>query len=220
MRHSTRILLPVLVLAASATTGCISAIGDLFTSGVSSAPEAWVPRLEGDDGLPVDTGVPVYTRNLRVGDPVTIKTTVSLRQYPVIEDIIDDEGNITLPMIGEFRILGMSTADAERAIRKVYLDRQVYRDCTINVTSKAVQGTADAAYFITGSISKKGRYPLKNGIRLQEAIIAAGDVTDFAGDKIRITRYGITRSFSYRGIKKGTVPNPLLMNGDVIEISD
>ena len=40
------------------------------------------------------------------------------------------------------------------------------------------------------------------------------------GDKIRITRYGITRSFSYRRIKKGTIPNPLLMNGDVIEVSD
>ena len=220
MRLSTRSLLPLLVLAASASTGCISAVEDLFSSGVSSAPESWIPRLEGDDGLPVDTGVPVFIRNLRVGDPVTIKTTVSLRQYPDIEDIVDEEGNITLPMIGEFRVLGMSTADAERAIRKVYLDRQVYRDCTINVTSRATQSSGESVYFVTGSISKKGRYPLKSGMCLLEAIINAGDVTDFAGDKILVTRYGITRSFSYRKIKKGTIPNPLLMNGDVIEVSN
>ena len=123
-------------------------------------------------------------------------------------------------MIGEFRVLGMSTADAERAIRKVYLDRQVYRDCTINVTSKATQSAGEAVYFITGSISKKGRYPLKNGMCLLEAVINAGDVTDFAGDKIRITRYGITRSFSYRKIKSGRLQDPVIYNGDIIEVPD
>ena len=52
------------------------------------------------------------------------------------------------------------------------------------------------------------------------AVVAAGDVTDFAGDKIRITRNGITKVFSYRKIKRGTVIDPLLMNGDIIEVTD
>ncbi len=194
-------------------------IDDLFTPSVSVSPSAWVPRISDDNGTPIGTSM-VASRELKPGDPVTVKLIVNLSSPAVIEDIIDEEGNITLPIIGEFSLVGLTTADAERSIRKEYLDRQIYRNVEVNVISKAAQGAVEQAYSITGAIKSRGRHPIRPGMTLRQAIIAAGDVTDFAGDKIRITRNGITETFSYRKIKKGTIPDPIILHGDIIEVTD
>lgn len=223
-RHPRSLLSPIALatVAALASTGCFvtGLVDDLTTPDVRISPDAWVPRIDTGDGSSVDTGSVAIAREFKVGDPVTVKMTIALRQSAPVDDVVDEEGNITLPLIGEFNVLGMTTANAERAIRKAYIDNKIYNDLTVNVINSAAKASIDEAYSITGAIRKRGRYPLKAGMTLQEAIIAAGDVTDFAGDKIRITRNGVTRTFSYRKIKRGTAIDELIRNGDIIEISD
>lgn len=215
-------LLPVLAVGSVAfTSGCLlTYIDDAVSAKVYSEPSAWVPKVSDDDGNPLDSGAKVVSREMKVGDPVTVKITVSLRQGTPVDDVIDDEGNISLPIIGEFKILGMTTADAERAIRQAYLDQKVYNNCTVTVLCRAAQAAAEASYSITGAIHKRGRYPLKAGMTLWQALIAAGDVSDFAGDKITITRSGVKKTFSYRRIKNGRIQDPVLYNGDIIEVPD
>ncbi len=210
------------VFAAVMSSGCFftALLDDVTTPNVNINPEAWVPRVDGDDFTPINTSAQVATRELKVGDPVMVKMAFHLRQQAPIEDVVDEEGNITLPMIGEFHVLGMTTGDAERAIRKVYIENKIYNDLTVNVINKAAQEAAAEAYSITGAVHKRGRFPLKEGMTLREAVVAAGDVTDFAGDKIRITRNGMTKDFSYRKIKRGTAIDPPILNGDIIEVTD
>lgn len=222
MKRFPPLLLPALLIASSSgTTGCLfTYIEDAVTPDMHISPAAWVPRVSDDDGSPLDLGEKVVSREMKVGDPVTVKITVNLRQGTPVDDVIDEEGNISLPIIGEFKIIGLTTADAERAIRQAYIDQKVYSNCTVNVLCKAAQAAAEASYSVTGAIHKRGRYPLKTGMTLWQALIAAGDVSDFASDKIRITRGGVTTSYSYRKIKRGQIQDPVLFNGDIIEVPD
>ena len=215
-------LLPALAAgSAICTSGCLlTYIDDAVSAKVYSEPSAWVPKVSDDDGNPIDVGAKIVSREMKVGDPVIVKVTVNLRQGTPVEDVVDEEGNISLPIIGEFKIIGMTTADAERAIRQTYIDQKVYSNCTVSVLCTAAQAAAEASYSVTGAIHKRGRYPLKSGMTLWQALIAAGDVSDFAGDKIRITRGGVTKTFSYRRIKNGRLQDPVIYNGDIIEVPD
>ncbi len=222
MKHIARISLPAsLAAAALCSSGCLlNYVEDAVSTKTYRDPAAWVPRVSDEEGNPIDAGAKVVSREMKVGDPVTVKITVSLRQGTPVDDVIDDEGNISLPIIGEFKIIGMTTADAERAIRQAYIEQKVYSTCPLSVLCRAAQAAAEASYSITGAIHKRGRYPLKSGMTLWQALIAAGDVSDFAGDKITITRGGIKKSFSYRRIKNGRIQDPVLYNGDIIEVPD
>lgn len=207
------------LLSLLAVTGCLGGLLDHLSAPVSGSPEAWVPRVEGGDGFdPIDASSTVTTRLLANKDSVVINMTSALRPQPRVEDVVDEEGNITLPILGEFAVAGLTTADAERAIRKAYLDKQVYKDLTVNVVCTSVDPDEGRFYSITGAVARRGRCVLTTGLTLRQAIIAAGDATDFASGKINITRNGRTKSFSYRRIRKGLEPDPVIFNGDIIEV--
>ena len=213
MKKSLLLIFPIVF-----TAGCASLL-DVFSPKVNVSPESWVPRAESGDGAEIATDSSTVTsRNLKQGDPVIINMTVALRPQPRVEDVVDEEGNITLPILGEFPVAGLTTADAERAIKQAYLDKAVYRDVAVNVICTAAQARVDDTYSITGAVAKRGRYTLHPGMTLRQVVIAAGDATDFANGKILITRNGITRSFSYRRIKKGRDVDPLILSGDIIEV--
>lgn len=206
------ILLPVVLLA-----GCQS-ISDMFSTQRYISPEAWVPRVEAGFGEEVSTDPAVVTRSLKQGDPVIVNMTVNLRPQPRVEDVIDEEGNISLPILGEFKVAGLTTAEAERAIKQAYLDNNVYRDVTVNVICTAAQARIAETYSITGAVKRIGRYNLPEGLTLRQAVIASGDANDFATGKILITRNGVTNKFNYRRICKGLDPDPDILNGDIIEV--
>lgn len=207
------ILLPFLALLL--VSGCTSLV-DSFSPSVAISPEAWVPRMA--DGDEVDADTEVTVRPIRRKDAIIVNITVALRPQPRIEDIVNDEGNITLPDIGSFRIEGLTTADAERAIRQTYIDRGVYIDPTVSVICVTRDPAELKFYYITGAVRSRKRCPLIDGMRLQQAIIEAGDVTDFASNKVLIKRRGIIQQYNYRRIKKGLDPDPLIRPGDIIEV--
>jgi len=66
--------------------------------------------------------------------------------------------------------------------------------------------------------SRSGRFPLTPGITLSEAILIAGDITDFASDTVRLTRGDITQKYSLKAIRSRRIPDPILMNRDVIHV--
>ena len=205
-------LFPVVLL-----TGCLT-LEDAFSPQRHVSPEAWVPRVEAGFGEEIFTDPTIISRSLKQGDPVIINMTVSLRPQPRVEDVVDEEGNISLPILGEFKVAGLTTADAERAIKQAYVDNNVYRDVTVNVICTAAQARIAETYSITGAVPKRGRFNLPEGLTLRRAVIAAGDANDFATGTILITRNGVTHKFNYRRICKGRDIDPDILNGDIIEV--
>ncbi|MBQ7251361.1 MAG: polysaccharide biosynthesis/export family protein [Kiritimatiellae bacterium] len=143
--------------------------------------------------------------------------TVVLRGIPApeqIEDQIDDEGNISLPLIGEVRAAGYNATDLEREIRRRYVDGRIYQNIAVTVI------VPSRFYFIQGEVRAPGRYQLVQAIRLSQAIAQAGGYTEFAGKKATITRDGTVFKKVKNTRKLNSRPDDdiLLEPGDIVLI--
>jgi len=159
-----------------------------------------------------DGSLDARLRILKRGDRIVI----SLRGIPSredIEDVIDDEGNITLPLIGTVTIERRTTSEAERMIEKAYTEGKYYSKINVIVVAP------DYEYFVRGEVQRPGRYPLAGDLTLLQIIAAAGGYTDFAKRaKIEIRRGGSVLECNANRIDKGRERDPLIKPGDIIMV--
>ncbi len=78
-------------------------------------------------------------------------------------------------------------------------------------------------YYIGGSVNKVGRMDFYEGITLTQAIFASGGLKDQNTKKVilrRKNKKGLLKSKSYdlKDIMKGKKPDPVLQEGDIIEV--
>ena len=150
---------------------------------------------------------------LKVGDAVQI----FLRGIPggeSIEDIIDENGRVSLPLINEVQAAGMTASDLERSIRKIYLDQDIYRNITVNVV------VPSRFYFIQGEIRAPGRFQIMSATRVSQAIAGAGGYTEFASGQVVVKRNGqIFKTIrNARRLERTPDDDILLEPDDIIEV--
>ena len=142
---------------------------------------------------------------------------VSLLGIPgekIIETVIDEKGNITLPYIDEpVKASGLTTSELERKIQRIYTDGQIYRSITINVLTSA------KSYYMEGEVRRPQEYPLNRRITLLQAVAAASDYTEYADKKkITITRNGQVLKFNAKELEKHPELDPPIEAGDRIKV--
>ncbi len=150
---------------------------------------------------------------LKVGDAVQI----FLRGIPggeSIEDIIDENGRVSLPLINEVQAAGMTASDLERSIRKIYQDQDIYRNITVNVV------VPSRFYFIQGEIRAPGRFQIMSATRVSQAIAGAGGYTEFASGQVVVKRNGqIFKTIrNARRLERTPDDDILLEPDDIIEV--
>ena len=79
-------------------------------------------------------------------------------------------------------------------------------------------------FFVGGEISSPGQKPYHAGLTLTQAILASGGTKTSAGSKVRVSRQGAngrltSEEFNLRKIQSGKTPDPLLQNGDRLEVT-
>ncbi|MFC1761541.1 SLBB domain-containing protein [Planctomycetota bacterium] len=97
---------------------------------------------------------------------------------------VTEEGTIVLPVVGDMRVVGMSLADIERAISKVYYESFSHTPPTIfaRIQEHRTQRAA-----IVGAVSAPGIYNLRcDQMSLVSLIMAAGGITTTGASRIRI----------------------------------
>lgn len=159
------------------------------------------------------TGVDMsLARKLLPGDGIHC----NLRNIPkpeLIEYVIDDLGNINLPLIRTINIAGKTTAEAEAVITKAYVDGGFYKDITVIIVPVPKE------YFMQGEVIGKGQKIFRGDMTLLMAIAAAGGYTDFANErKIIIMRGGERLRFNGRRIRERKDPDPLIKPDDIIVV--
>lgn len=120
---------------------------------------------------------------LKVGDGIQ----VFLRGIPspdAIEDVIDEVGMIALPLINDVQAAGLTASQLERSIRKIYLDKDIYRNISVNVV------VPTRYYFIQGEIRAPGRFQIMSATRVSQAIAGSGGYTEYASGKVIVKRGG------------------------------
>ncbi len=151
-------------------------------------------------------------RKLGRGDRIIIY----LRGIPVpekIDDIVDGFGECTLPYLGEVKLAGKTTSEAEREIESAYIDGGIYRQINVIVVAE------DEEYFIQGEVAKQGKFPLSGPVTLLQAISEAGGYTPFAQrKKIKVIRGDQILYYNAKEIADGEVPDPPIRADDIIEV--
>jgi polysaccharide export outer membrane protein len=128
---------------------------------------------------------------------------------------VDDNGNITLALIGTVHAEGMSASQLEKQIAS-RLEKDYMHNPQVNVL---VKESAGSKITVSGSVRKPGVYPLEGDTTVTQAIALAEGMDRLATkDTITLFRNGKPYSVPYEAITKGQVPDPMVMAGDKIQV--
>jgi polysaccharide export outer membrane protein len=104
------------------------------------------------------------------------------------EVTVRPDGRITLPLIGELAVAGLTPAALADAVREKATD--FLQDPVVTVVVKRVNSRK---VFITGEVTRPGAYALSTPTTVLQLIAVAGGLTDFADrDRIVVIRGGTT----------------------------
>lgn len=110
------------------------------------------------------------------------------------------DGTITLPYLsGRIRVEGMTARDIESIVRSRYIAQQIYADPIVQISLGPKNEVPVETRFVqvSGYVGKKANLPYREGMTLIEALLEAGDITDYGSRKIQITRGTVTRTYDY-----------------------
>lgn len=198
----------VAVCAGCSTTG---AVHDFVAPPSNLNSAAWAPRLP-DTAISPDPGAP---RPLRKDDKVNVVLhTRTGGSGGSTTDVLDEAGIITLPLIGDIKVGGLTASEAEKKIRDAYIEGGYYRSIDVTVVSPDV--IRDQVYYVNGATHKTGALSWSDGLTLRRAIIQAGDLNDFANGKVEITRNGAKTVYDLDRIARGRDDDPVVLPGDIL----
>jgi polysaccharide export outer membrane protein len=172
--------------------------GELISGRYAAAPEpepAPAPAPAGENGVWETSSLPtVYEVDLPIdlGDgPYLLDTGDRLRIFVYGQPnlsrsyTVDQEGRITVPLIGPVDARGRTTANLEYVITS-RLGAEYVRDPQVTVDIQQ-----NRPFFIFGEVKTGGQYPYVSGMTVETAIAIAGGYSDRASDRtFRVTRRG------------------------------
>lgn len=101
---------------------------------------------------------------------------------------VEATGTVSLPLVGEIRLVGMTIVEAQTAIENAYRDQRFVRNPQVTVT---IEESVPRWVSISGKINIPGKHemPTDTVWTLKDLIIKAGGLQETArGSKVRITR--------------------------------
>jgi polysaccharide export outer membrane protein len=122
---------------------------------------------------------------------------VTVFRYPDLttEGRLSEDGRITLPLVGDVSLQGMTPQDAGRHIAERYKKGRFLVNPQVGVT---VMETRSRQVSVLGLVTKPGRYPLEGTTaRLSDVIALAGGLQPSAADTVTVVqnRRGKTSRF-------------------------
>jgi polysaccharide export outer membrane protein len=127
-------------------------------------------------------------------------------------------GAITVPLIGDLRVAGLTTPDIARRMKTV-LGRDYYVNPQVLVLVREFGGRV----YMLGEVRRPGIYPMGESVTLMTVVETAGGLTDFAAPRhVKLTRMQNGRpirvDIDLVRIRQGRAPDVPLQNGDRIEV--
>ncbi len=122
---------------------------------------------------------------------------------------VDQSGIISLPLVEEVKISGLTLREAERAVEKALLDKRIL--VRPNVT---IQAASLRPIYILGEVGKPGEYEYREGLTVFSIISLAGGYT-YRADTMSMV---ITRTVDGRKVTGKASENTIVMPGDQIRI--
>src|SRR5258706_580396 len=130
------------------------------------------------------------------------------------EEIIKEDGNITLSLVGSVHAVGKTAGELQNEIHDFYVPKYFVR---LTVTVKP----GDLVYYVRGEVKGPGRQLYVGEITVTKAITSAGDFSDFANHSnvLLIRANGQRIKINCEDILNGQAPDPRVYPGDQIVVS-
>ena len=127
--------------------------------------------------------------NLTVATPYTVGLQRSYSQAMLQMYLVDNEGMINFPIIGEIKVGGLTKSEAEQMIEekiKPYLAETENPIVTVRMSSYSIS--------VLGEVTRPGSYQVsREKINILEALAQAGDLTIYGvRDKVKLIREDAT----------------------------
>jgi protein involved in polysaccharide export with SLBB domain len=197
---SARLFVPMAAL--SLLLGC-STYHNLF--GQSSQPK---PRIAGKESDEV-------AGRLRSGDEILIRIDTGGAQQvtPAPADLtIDEEGNISLPLVGSIKAAGLTASELSQHIQANYVPR-FYVRCTVTVNVSA------RFLYVGGEVRNPGRFPWTEDTTLLKAISTASGFTEYANrQKVQLIHGGKLDVYNCEDLQRNPAKDPPVRPGDTITV--
>jgi len=133
--------------------------------------------------------------------------------------VIDQAGNVSLPLVGEVHAAGLSPEQLSKQIEGAY-GKSYLRDPHVNVV--LIKG-APRTLSVEGEVKQPGVFEVQDGYTLLSALALAGSPTETAKlNQVLIFRVKdgqrVGGVFDIVAIRSGSAPDPIVNPGDVIVI--
>ncbi len=122
---------------------------------------------------------------------------------------IAPNGTISMPLIGQVKVAGLTAAEAEQKIT------ELLRNGYLKKPAVTVSVAEYRLFYVTGEVKKPGGYSYRDGLTVHKAVSLAGGFTERAArNKISITHEG--SKTPVKGVKLTDPVRP----GDVINVQE
>lgn len=159
------------------------------------------PTTTPTQSMPVQTkaGAPVDSGNYKIGPTDILMIRVWNQPKFTGPVSVHEDGNITLPLLGDLPAGGKTPNEVEKIITKS-LSKYVVKPL-VTVT---VQEVRSKKYYMDGQVNRPGEYPLVAPTTVLEAISKAGGLQEWANRKhIYVLRGDKRLKFNYKQVLKG-----------------
>lgn len=132
--------------------------------------------------------------------------------------VIGPDGQMSMPLIGNFRAIGLTIPGLEEVIKEKL--RAFINDPVVNVQ---LLRNNSKQYTVMGGVLKSGAFPLLRPTTILDAMAACGGFKDFANPKkIYLMRGSKKYPFNYNEVRKGihTEQNITIEDGDYIYVPE
>jgi polysaccharide export outer membrane protein len=152
-------------------TGFLLLAGLIFTGCRSTSLDNPPPRADSD---PMPSAADVA--RFRIGQTVIVTFSGTPEGIPAHEEVINENGNISLPLIPPIHAEGKTAGELQVEIYNEYVPKYYVR---LNVTVKS----GDRVFYVGGEVKGPGRQLYNGDITVTKAIQSAGGLTEYASHK-------------------------------------
>ena len=183
--YKSGMMLSLLMIASLFMAGCASP-----TSGLNS-----VPAIAATEYLLVP------------GD--NIHVTIPDLKGVDTDYLIDQTGTISLPLVKDVKITGLTLRGAETAIEQVLIDKRILVRPTVSIQAVSLRPV-----YILGEVNKPGEYGFKEGLTIFSIVSLAGGYTYRADTHAMM----VTRVINGEKITGKADENTIVMPGDQVRV--
>jgi polysaccharide export outer membrane protein len=161
---------------------------------------------------------PAVARALEAGDTIGVQVFRE-PDFGTDKALIDEFGNVQLPVIGEVHAAGRTPAELSGAIAE-QLGQRYLRDPRVTVS---LLGTVARTVAVEGQVATPGIFPLSRNETLLTSLARAGSPTQLAKlDQVVVFRtvngQRMGAVFDVRQIRTGGAPDPQILDGDLVVV--